>query len=184
MEELLGKTMADLFPSELAKVMIESDLKVLCEQKPVEVIEKLDGRYYATLKFPIVREGKPPLLAGFTMDITDRKRAEESRERFSQIFDHGSNCIAITRMADGRFIDVNNAWMRAFGYTREQAIGKSGADLGMWKNPADRNTCMAELEDKGEIVDFETTFIKASGEGIYLMSGTPIEANGERCIMW
>ncbi len=75
-EDLIGKTMDDLFPSDLAKSMIEDDKRVLREGKPIEVEEEFNGRFYTTTKFPLVREGKPPLLAGFTMDITDRKLSE------------------------------------------------------------------------------------------------------------
>ena len=54
--------------------MIEDDKGVLREGKPMS--GRNSGRFYTTTKFPLVREGKPPLLAGFTMDITDRKLSE------------------------------------------------------------------------------------------------------------
>jgi len=75
-EELIGKTMDDLFPSELSKSMIEDDKRILREGKPIEVIENLDGRIYSTLKFPITIDGKPKYLAGYTTDITERKKNE------------------------------------------------------------------------------------------------------------
>src|SRR5512139_1806536 len=68
--ELIGKTMYDLFPSELAKNMVKDDLRILNEGKPIEVEEELNGRFYKTTKFPIIREDKPARLAGFTIDIT------------------------------------------------------------------------------------------------------------------
>ena len=79
--ELIGKTMDDLFPSELAKSMVEDDLRILHEGRPIEVTEELNGRFYTTTKFPITRKGKPPFLAGFTIDITERKQGEEEREK-------------------------------------------------------------------------------------------------------
>src|SRR4030066_148898 len=90
-DELIGKTMCDLFPSDLAKSMVEDDLSILREGKPIEVVEELDGRFYTTTKFPIIREGKPRRLAGFTMDITEAKLAEEalreSEARFRSYFE-------------------------------------------------------------------------------------------------
>jgi PAS domain S-box-containing protein len=77
LEQILGKTMDELFPSELAKSMIEDDLKILNEGKNVEVEEELDGKYYYTIKFPINIEGKPTYLAGFTIDNTERKKTEK-----------------------------------------------------------------------------------------------------------
>jgi PAS domain S-box-containing protein len=76
--ELLGKTMDELFPSDFAKKMIADDLKVLKEGKQVEIEEELNGRIYTTMKFPILQDGKPRYLAGFTIDITERKKAEET----------------------------------------------------------------------------------------------------------
>ncbi len=79
--ELLGKTMDDLFPSDLAKTMIADDLRILKEGKPFDIEEELDGRSYSTIKFPIYHEGEARYLAGFTIDITERKRAEEESRR-------------------------------------------------------------------------------------------------------
>ncbi len=76
-EELLGRTMDDLFPSELARSMIADDQRILREGVPVQVEETLNGRIYSTLKFPIIQEGRTPMLAGFTMDITVQKQAEK-----------------------------------------------------------------------------------------------------------
>ena len=74
--ELLGKTMDDLFPSDLAKSMVADDLRVLQEGKPIEIEEELNGRFYYTTKFPIISEGQAQYLTGFTIDITERKQAE------------------------------------------------------------------------------------------------------------
>src|SRR4030042_4620074 len=76
MHELLGKTTDDLFPSDLAKSMIADDLRVLNEGKQVTVEEELNGRFYTTIKFPILIKGKPRYLAGYTIDITERKQME------------------------------------------------------------------------------------------------------------
>lgn len=77
MAELLGKNMDDLFPAELSKSMIADDMRILTEGKEITVEEELNGRLYTTIKFPIHIEGKPRYLAGYTIDITERKHAEE-----------------------------------------------------------------------------------------------------------
>jgi diguanylate cyclase (GGDEF)-like protein/PAS domain S-box-containing protein len=83
MHELLGKTMDDLFPSDLAKSMIADDLRVLNEGKQVTVEEELNGRFYTTIKFPILVKGKPRYLAGYTIDITERKQMEHKLEEMA-----------------------------------------------------------------------------------------------------
>ena len=77
LSDVLGKSMYDLFPEDLAKSMIEDDKKVLEGGKLLDIIENLDRQIFATTKFPIKRENKPDILAGFTMDITNLKQAEE-----------------------------------------------------------------------------------------------------------
>lgn len=76
-DELLGKSMDDLFPSDLAKSMIADDMLIMKEGKTVTVEEEFNGRVYYTIKFPIHIDGKPSYLAGYTIDITDRRKDEE-----------------------------------------------------------------------------------------------------------
>ncbi len=77
LSELLGKSMDDLFPSNLAKKMIADDKKILSEGKTIVVDEEFNGRVYTTIKFPIIIDGEPVYLAGYTIDISDRQRAED-----------------------------------------------------------------------------------------------------------
>jgi PAS domain S-box-containing protein len=78
LNELLGKTMDEIFPSELAKKMIADDQNILREGKLIEVEEEMNGRYYSTTKYPIIIDGKPMYLAGYTIDITSRKLAGDT----------------------------------------------------------------------------------------------------------
>lgn len=75
-KEALGKNMNEIFPSELAEKMVQDDLKILQGNETVEVVEELHGKYYKTSKFPVHRQGRGNLLAGFTIDITDLKTTE------------------------------------------------------------------------------------------------------------
>ena len=75
--QLLGKNMAELFPSEIAKIMVADDMRIIKEGKEIVIEEELNGRVYSTIKFPFHTEDGEGYLAGFTTDITERKRAEE-----------------------------------------------------------------------------------------------------------
>jgi len=77
LQDILGKNMDELFPSDLSRSMIEDDKAILREGVVREFIEELAGRTYSTVKFPILIDGKPKYLAGYTMDVTERRRAEE-----------------------------------------------------------------------------------------------------------
>ncbi len=74
--ELRGRTMYEIFPEELARKITADDLAAIHDGTMIQLDEDLNGRNYTTIKFPIIREGKSDLIAGFTIDITERKRAE------------------------------------------------------------------------------------------------------------
>jgi PAS domain S-box-containing protein len=85
-KELLGKTMNELFPTEMAKKMMADDLRILNEGKQVEIEEDLNGRQYTTIKFPIYKNGKPQYLAGYSIDITEsRKAATELKRKANEL---------------------------------------------------------------------------------------------------
>jgi len=77
LDELLGKTMFDLFPSELGASMDADDRALLVKGEPFEVEEELNGRHYLTRKFPLKAKNNSSYLAGFTIDITRRVHAEQ-----------------------------------------------------------------------------------------------------------
>ena len=75
--EMTGKTMTELFPPEFALKIIQDDLAVVKSGKMVSLEEELNGRKYTTIKFPIYQGGRA-LLAGYTLDITEREQAAEA----------------------------------------------------------------------------------------------------------
>jgi PAS domain S-box-containing protein len=77
LSEMLGKSMAELFPPEVAKDMVADDKRVLAEGKEIAVEEELAGRRYRTIKFPLKLPGKQACLAGYTIDITEQERAKQ-----------------------------------------------------------------------------------------------------------
>ncbi len=77
LDKILGKDMNEIFPSELAKSIIEDDKQILKEGKLVVVDEEINGKYYTTIKFPIHKDDGNPMLAGFTIDTTEREIAKQ-----------------------------------------------------------------------------------------------------------
>ncbi len=75
--EMVGKTMEELFPPEFAAKISADDRAVVTKGEVLQLDEEMNGRYYVTVKFPIAQKGKT-LLAGYTIDITERKRIEQA----------------------------------------------------------------------------------------------------------
>jgi len=77
LEEMIGRGIEAMVGPEFAEKLDAADRKVLNEGRPVDVVTESGGRVYRTLEFPIMRGRKPAYLAGFSIDITDQKKAEE-----------------------------------------------------------------------------------------------------------
>jgi PAS domain S-box-containing protein len=86
-EAITGRTDADLFPPETALAFLENDRRALAGGTGIQVIEFLRDaqgglRHSIVSKFPITdAEGRPRLLGGIAIDITDRIQAEEALRR-------------------------------------------------------------------------------------------------------
>jgi len=121
-------------------------------------------------------------------DITDRKRAEESlrisEEKFSKAFHLGPDAITITSAEDGRYIEVNDNFLRLTGFTRDELSGRASVDLGIWANPKDRQQAVALLKRSGEFRDLEIRIAIKTGEvRTVQMSAHTIELAGQACII-
>ncbi len=75
--EMVGKSMAELFPAEFAAKITADDWAVVSSGQILTLEEDFNGRIFASIKFPIILSGRT-ILAGYTIDITERKRAEEA----------------------------------------------------------------------------------------------------------
>ena len=75
--QMIGKPMGELFPTEFAEKITQDDIDVVVKGENLKIDEDLNGRNYVTYKFPII-QGEKKYLAGYTVDITERKRAEKA----------------------------------------------------------------------------------------------------------
>ncbi|MFZ5856806.1 MAG: PAS domain S-box protein [Chloroflexota bacterium] len=87
-------------------------------------------------------------------DITERKQAEtalrESQERFAALFHSNPAAVAITRLSNNRFVDVNPSWQELTGYSRDEAIGHSPLELNLWADPAQRARLIEAIQKAGK----------------------------------
>ena len=115
----------------------------------------------------VVVDGHACILTALT-DITDRVRSEdalrESEQRFLLAFHANPLPMSITRLDDGRHLEVNEAALRHGGFTREEMLGHTKAALGFWIDAAQRDAMLRELHEHGRVRDFQVTSQTRSGE--------------------
>ena len=126
-EKVIGRSMEELFPNEFARQMTADDLAVISSGNLLQKDEDFNGRNFTTIKFPLL-QGDKSLLAGFTIDITDRKLAEEalreSEEYFRLLFENNSTAMALIE-PDTTISMVNEEYCKLCGYTKLEVVGMS-----------------------------------------------------------
>ena len=100
-------------------------------------------------------------------DITERKRTEramlENEERFHAVFDHSPVIIALLSVPEGRIVEANEASVRAFGYSREETIGRTSVDLRLWARDEDRTSYLQRLRAEGTVSGYEVEMRRKDG---------------------
>jgi len=136
-----------------------------------------------------------PCALSITRDITEAKAAEErlaaaaeslrlSEERYRKVFQTSLDPITINRIDTKQYLDVNEAFLKAMGFTRDEVIGKVPPDLGIWTHPGDLLSLDALLHKDGECRDLEVEFTRKSGETVWgLISASLIEIDGVPCAL-
>jgi PAS domain S-box-containing protein len=120
-------------------------------------------------------------------DVTEKRKAEESvrlsEEKFAKAFAINPAAVAITRLGDGRIIEVNETWEAMFGYRRDEVLGTS-ISLNLWPTPQDRARLVQVLREKGSFRGVEQVLLRRSGEPFWtLASAEIITIAGEEVIV-
>ena len=119
-------------------------------------------------------------------DIHDRRQAESdlraSERRFETVFHQSPQPIAISRMADGVLLDVNDAFLRMARFSREELVGQSMVSLGIWTQ-AQRTAIVAPLHGQAK-VENEVPFRDKRGQPLLLsVTSTRVDFGGEICLV-
>jgi PAS domain S-box-containing protein len=131
--------------------------------------------------------GKPAVL-GYFMDNTDREHANEalglSEEKFHKAFRSSPDWVVISTLEDGFYIDVNEAFLETTGYRREEVIGRTSIELGIWADPEQRKGMVKVLHEQKMVRNLEAQFRMKSGEiRFVLWSAEVIDYGDEKCLI-
>ena len=148
--------------------------------------EAADGvrKWLRVIGSPEIRDSRVFRVRGSVQDITDQKKAsialQESEALFSTVFRVSPIAINIFRMSDGRSILANDQFLSLIGFSREEVLGHTAAELGLFADPLARPPLMKQLGEAKGASFTESKIRSKSGElRDALASLNVITLNGE-----
>ncbi|MCP4345612.1 MAG: PAS domain S-box protein [Desulfobacterales bacterium] len=113
-----------------------------------------------------------------------REEIGNSEERYRLTLEAAPDPITINRLPDGCLVQVNQSFCKVFGYSEEEAVGKSVYELNLFVYPGDMRYIAKGIAEQREIKGFETRFRKRDGSfSDALISARFLQIAGEDCMV-
>jgi len=192
-EDLVGRSHYDVFP-EIPPEWKEEHKRCLAGKiikKEEEQFPRKDGSVdwvRRELHPWYDHTGRVGGLIMFSEVITERKKEQEalrtSKEKFSKLFQANPHGISLSTLDEGRYIEINQAFLDQTGWEKHEVIGRTSMDIGLWDNPQDRVKARKIIDEKGFLRNFLVNFRRKNGE-VYPCewSCEVIDIQGEKCIL-
>jgi PAS domain S-box-containing protein len=190
-EQVVGQRVDDVVHKEVFDSLIKQKMDECFEGRVVEYELKytyptLGERQLFATYFPIEGASGVERIAAILQDVTKSKRAEralkESEEKFSKAFRQSPMSITLTTVKDNRYVEVNETFERMTGWRREEAIGRTPFEIGIWLDPDEGLELAKRLLAEGCLRNVEASFRRKDGAiRVGLGTAEVIELNGEPC---
>ena len=128
------------------------------------------------------------LILGLFWQRARRRKTEiqlrKSEEKFSKAFRQGPLGVTIVTMSEGRYLEVNETFELQTGWSRNEIIGRTPTEIGIWIDPDQRTAFMKQLLANSRVRDLEVGLRRKDGQiRTTLGSAEMIEVNGEPCAL-
>lgn len=137
-----------------------------------EVYLKHVNRTFNLIELPITnRNGtrsKLSIYRDITSDKEQKARLKSSEEGYKRLFDH-AGCGVFISSKQGRFIDVNPAFLKMLGYTHKDNFLAMDIATDLYLTPEDRKKFMEIVEKQGRVVDYEVEWRRRDGNRIQVL---------------
>jgi len=189
-EEALAIDIPNLYPSHEHRLRLIHDLREQGNLNNYEIEQKKkDGtRFWISLSVTIIGDGLQAVMSGTAIDISPQKEIATalrlSEARFSTFFRKSPIPCSITRLDNGAFIDVNDAFLEFVDKTKEEVIGKTAVEVGFWKGTHGRDNFLEKIRVHGFVKNLNRKLFDSKGqcrEGLF--SAELANVNGVECII-
>ena len=109
---------------------------------------------------------------GITRNITAPHAEREAQQRFEALFHANPTPMAVAILPEGRCSDVNDVFLKLFGYSREAVIGKTPDELDLFARPDQRAAVAEQVQTVGDVVNCEVQFRRQDWEIIHNLFST------------
>jgi two-component system sensor histidine kinase/response regulator len=186
-DELLGHSAFDLnlWSSAAARNDWCTQLKASGRLRDFQTVwqQRNGNTIHVSISAEIISLSDQTYVLAFILDVSERKLAEEAvfqlQERLAVAFRAAPVAACITRLADGRVIDVNQRLLTEYQWTREELLGKTTLEAGLWK-AEDRTRMLEMFRRDGYVIDFESIARGRDGRARRIsLSAARIDVDGE-----
>ena len=111
----------------------------------------------------------------------DLSKEQEALQKFNRLFNNNPALMSVVSLPDRKFTDVNDAFINALGFSREEILGKTSKELNIFINQEESRRFAEEFKKKGGLLNSEYLIRCKNGEildGIF--SGEVIESQGQQ----
>jgi PAS domain S-box-containing protein len=194
LDEILGRNTAELelWQHQEDREVFWTDLRRTGSIRERECcLRNRNGKLFTMLiSSKVIQINHVPHVLAMGLDITRRKEAEaelmasearlrESEARFKVAFEASPVFINILRMSDRKYVWANDAFVNRLGYSREEVLGRTSAEFGMWEDSTERDRAWEDMHKDGSIRQRECRWLNRRGEPVtILLSAEIIKFNG------
>ena len=146
----------------ISRDMTERKMAELTIQKQKNELEVVNRQLKHTIL--VMDETNSRLVAAQNDLFLANKQLRQSEEKFSKAFRLGPFIGTLSSLLDGRFLDVSDHFLKMTEYSREEVIGHTAAELGIWVYMEERNRVIQALENGKAVLDEEIIFQSRSGK--------------------
>jgi PAS domain S-box-containing protein len=125
------------------------------------------------------------IMGGIIARRTVEEALRASEEKFAKAFRLSPVYLCISTLAEGRYLEANEAMQRGIDRTHDGIVGHTATEIGMWKSLEDRNRAIELLEREGRVIGFEAELCKKSGATMPCeIWAERLEIDNVPCVLW